>query len=145
MRALILKDLLCLRQQAKSVGLVLLVWLVLSVATSNGQFFCALGVVYIIMLPMMTLNFDEPVSYTHLIPPCCQRRIAQRRERHSAAVFDPVPALYRAHSLLRRAQLAFIFALKVHLHPPIFPPACRRAFLCILSHTPSPRASIDKA
>lgn len=78
MRALILKDLLCLRQQAKSVGLVLLVWLVLSVATSNGQFFCALGVVYIIMLPMMTLNFDErskwdsraltmPVTRTQLV------------------------------------------------------------------------------
>lgn len=59
MKALILKDLLCLRQQAKSVGLVLLVWLVLSVAMGNGQFFCALGVIYIIMLPMMTLSFDE--------------------------------------------------------------------------------------
>lgn len=59
MKALILKDLLCLRQQAKSVGLVLLVWLVLSVAMGNGLFFCALGVIYVIMLPMMTLSFDE--------------------------------------------------------------------------------------
>lgn len=58
-KALILKDLLCLRQQAKSVGLVLLVWLVLSVAMGNGMFFCALGVIYVIMLPMMTLSFDE--------------------------------------------------------------------------------------
>ena len=38
MKALILKDLLCLRQQAKSVGLVLLVWLVLSVAMGSGMF-----------------------------------------------------------------------------------------------------------
>lgn len=59
MKALMLKDLLCLRQQAKSVGLVLLVWLVISIATQNGQFFCALGVIYVIMLPMMTLSFDE--------------------------------------------------------------------------------------
>ena len=59
MKALILKDLLCLRQQAKSVGLVLLVWLVLSVAMGNGMFFCALGVIYVIMLPMMTLSYDE--------------------------------------------------------------------------------------
>ncbi len=59
MKALILKDLLCLRQQAKSVGLVLLVWLVLSVAMGSGMFFGALGVIYVIMLPMMTLSYDE--------------------------------------------------------------------------------------
>lgn len=59
MKSLILKDLLCLKRQAKSIGLVLLVWLVLSVTTGNGQFFCALGVIYVIMLPMTTLSFDE--------------------------------------------------------------------------------------
>lgn len=38
MKALILKDLLCLRQQAKSVGLVLLVWLVLTWRWETGCF-----------------------------------------------------------------------------------------------------------
>ena len=33
MKAMILKDLLCLKHKAKSVLLVLLVWLVISVAT----------------------------------------------------------------------------------------------------------------
>ena len=54
MKAMILKDLLCLKHQAKSVLLVLLVWLVISVATSNAQFFSALGILYIVMLPSVT-------------------------------------------------------------------------------------------
>ena len=45
MKALILKDLFCLRAQAKSVLLVLAVWLVISVTTGNGQFFSALSVI----------------------------------------------------------------------------------------------------
>ena len=63
MKAMILKDLLCLKHQAKSVLLVLLVWLVISVATSNAQFFSALGILYIVMLPMTTLSYDERASW----------------------------------------------------------------------------------
>ena len=59
MKALILKDLFCLRAQAKSVLLVLAVWLVISVTTGNGQFFSALSVIYVILLPMMSMSFDE--------------------------------------------------------------------------------------
>ena len=59
MRAMILKDMLCLKKQAKSVLLVLLVWLVISVTTVNGQFFCALSIIYFILLPMTTLSYDE--------------------------------------------------------------------------------------
>ena len=62
MKAMILKDLLCLKHQAKSVLLVLLVWLVISVATSNAQFFSALGILYIVT-----------VSYTHLTLPTNSR------------------------------------------------------------------------
>lgn len=63
MKAMILKDLLCLKHQAKSVLQVLLVWLVISVATSNAQFFSALGILYIVMLPMTTLSYDERASW----------------------------------------------------------------------------------
>ena len=63
MKAMILKDLLCLKHQAKSVLLVWLVWLVISVATSNAQFFSALGILYIVMLPMTTLSYDERASW----------------------------------------------------------------------------------
>ena len=59
MKALILKDLFCLRAQAKSVLLVLAVWLVISVTMGNGQFFSALSVIYVILLPMMSMSFDE--------------------------------------------------------------------------------------
>lgn len=59
MKALILKDLFCLRSQAKSVLIVLAVWLVISVATANGSFFSALSVIYVILLPMMYMSFDE--------------------------------------------------------------------------------------
>lgn len=59
MKAMIIKDMLCLRYQAKSVLLVLLVWLVISLTTASGLFFCALSIIYVIILPMATLSYDE--------------------------------------------------------------------------------------
>lgn len=59
MKAMIIKDMLCLRHQAKSVLLVLLVWLVISLTTASGLFFCALSIIYVIILPMETLSYDE--------------------------------------------------------------------------------------
>lgn len=59
MKAMIIKDMLCLRHQAKSVLLVLLVWLVISLTTASGLFFCALSSIYVIILPMATLSYDE--------------------------------------------------------------------------------------
>ena len=59
MKAMIIKDMLCLRHQAKSVLLVLLVWLVISLTTASGLFFCALSIIYVIILPMATLSYDE--------------------------------------------------------------------------------------
>lgn len=63
MKAMILKDMLCLKKQMKSLLMVLLIWLVISAATSNGLFFSVLGVVYIIMLPMTTLSYDERAGW----------------------------------------------------------------------------------
>ena len=59
MKAMIIKDMFCLRHQAKSVLLVLLVWLVISLTTASGLFFCALSIIYVIILPMATLSYDE--------------------------------------------------------------------------------------
>ncbi len=59
MRAMILKDLLCMKKQAKSVLLVLLVWLVISLTTASGAFFCGLSIIYVIILPMASLSYDE--------------------------------------------------------------------------------------
>lgn len=63
MKALILKDLFCLRSQARSVLLVLAVWLIISVTTASGEFFSALSVIYVIMLPMMSMSFDERAKW----------------------------------------------------------------------------------
>ncbi len=59
MKAMIIKDMLCLRHQAKSVLLVLLVWLVISLTSASGLFFCSLSIIYVIILPMATLSYDE--------------------------------------------------------------------------------------
>lgn len=59
MKAMIIKDMLCLRHQAKSVLLVLLVWLVISLTSASGLFFCSLSIIYVIILPMAVLSYDE--------------------------------------------------------------------------------------
>ena len=67
MKAMIIKDMLCLRHQAKSVLLVLLVWLVISLTTASGLFFCAMSIIYVIILTMATLSYDERAHWVQMV------------------------------------------------------------------------------
>ena len=59
MKALLIKDLLSLKGQAKSLLLVLAVWFVISFINGSGLFFTALSVIYGMLLPLTTLSIDE--------------------------------------------------------------------------------------
>ena len=59
MKAVILSDLMVIRSQAKSVLLVLVVWLAITVYNGNGIFFSALSVVYAMMLPLTCIAAYE--------------------------------------------------------------------------------------
>ena len=59
MKALLIKDLLTLKGQAKSLLLVLAVWFVISYINGSGLFFTALSVIYGMLLPLTTLSVDE--------------------------------------------------------------------------------------
>lgn len=78
MTGLILKDLLNLKQQMKSLLIVLAVWLFISVMNGNGYFFGGFFVMYVVMIPMTTMSMDErskweryaltmPVTRTELV------------------------------------------------------------------------------
>ncbi len=75
MKAVILGDLMVIKSQAKSVLLVLVVWLAITVYNKSGLFFSALSVVYAMMLPLTCIAayeksrfdrylFTAPVSRT---------------------------------------------------------------------------------
>ena len=59
MKALLVKDLLTLKGQAKSLLLVLAVWFIISFINGSGLFFTALSVIYGMLLPLTTLSIDE--------------------------------------------------------------------------------------
>ena len=59
MKALLIKDLLTLKGQAKSLLLVLAVWFVISLINGSGLFFTSLSVIYGMLLPLTTLSIDE--------------------------------------------------------------------------------------
>ena len=59
MKALLIKDLLTLKGQAKSLLLVLAVWFIISYINGSGLFFTALSVIYGMLLPLTTLSIDE--------------------------------------------------------------------------------------
>ena len=59
MKALLVKDLLTLKGQAKSLLLVLAVWFIISFINGSGLFFMALSVIYGMLLPLTTLSIDE--------------------------------------------------------------------------------------
>ena len=59
MKALLIKDLLTLKGQAKSLLLVLAVWFVISYINGSGVFFTTLSVIYGMLLPLTTLSIDE--------------------------------------------------------------------------------------
>ena len=59
MKALLIKDLLTLKGQAKSLLLVLAVWFVISFINGSGLFFTSLSVIYGMLLPLTTLSIDE--------------------------------------------------------------------------------------
>lgn len=59
MKAVLMSDLIVLKSQAKSVLLVLVVWLAITVYNGNGIFFSALSVVYAMMLPLMCISAYE--------------------------------------------------------------------------------------
>ena len=59
MKALLVKDLLTLKGQAKSLLLVLAVWFIISFVNGSGLFFMALSVIYGMLLPLTTLSIDE--------------------------------------------------------------------------------------
>ena len=59
MKALLIKDLLTLKGQAKSLLLVLAVWFIISYINGSGLFFTSLSVIYGMLLPLTTLSVDE--------------------------------------------------------------------------------------
>ena len=59
MKALLVKDLLTLTGQAKSLLLVLAVWFIISFINGSGLFFTSLSVIYGMLLPLTTLSIDE--------------------------------------------------------------------------------------
>ena len=59
MKALLVKDLLTLKGQAKSLLIVLAVWFIISFINGSGLFFTALSVIYGMLLPLTTLSTDE--------------------------------------------------------------------------------------
>lgn len=59
MKALLIKDLLILKGQAKSLLLVLAVWFVISFINGSGLFFMVLSIIYGMLLPLTTLSIDE--------------------------------------------------------------------------------------
>ena len=59
MKALLIKDLLTLKGQAKSLLLVLAVWFIISYINGSGLFFTALSVIDGMLLPLTTLSVDE--------------------------------------------------------------------------------------
>ena len=59
MKALLVKDLLTLKGQAKSLLLVLAVWFIISFVNGSGLFFTSLSVIYGMLLPLTTLSIDE--------------------------------------------------------------------------------------
>ena len=59
MKALLVKDLLTLKGQAKSLLLVLAVWFIISFLSGSGLFFTSLSVIYGMLLPLTTLSIDE--------------------------------------------------------------------------------------
>ena len=59
MKALLVKDLLTLKGQAKSLLIVLAVWFIISFINGSGLFFTSLSVIYGMLLPLTTLSIDE--------------------------------------------------------------------------------------
>ena len=59
MKVLLVKDLLTLKGQAKSLLLVLAVWFIISFVNGSGLFFTSLSVIYGMLLPLTTLSIDE--------------------------------------------------------------------------------------
>ena len=59
MKAVLLSDLTVIKTQAKSVLLVLVVWLAITVYNKSGLFFSALSVVYAMMLPLTCIATYE--------------------------------------------------------------------------------------
>ena len=59
MKALLVKDLLTLKGQAKSLLIVLAVWFIISFVNGSGLFFTSLSVIYGMLLPLTTLSIDE--------------------------------------------------------------------------------------
>lgn len=59
MKAVLLSDLTVIKTQAKSVLLVLVVWLAITVYNKRGLFFSALSVVYAMMLPLTCIAAYE--------------------------------------------------------------------------------------
>ena len=59
MKALLVKDLLTLMGQAKSLLIVLAVWFIISFINGSGLFFTSLSVIYGMLLPLTTLSIDE--------------------------------------------------------------------------------------
>lgn len=67
MKAILLSDLLVLKTQAKSILLVLLLWLAITVYNGNGLFFSALSVVYAMMLPLTCIATYEKSHFDRYV------------------------------------------------------------------------------
>lgn len=67
MKAILVSDMLVIKTQAKSVLLVLAVWLAITVYNGNGLFFSALSVVYAMMLPLTCIATYEKAHFERYV------------------------------------------------------------------------------
>ncbi len=63
MKALLIKDILNIKAQGKTILLVLAVWFIISVFNGSGSFFAALSVVYAILLPLTSVTADDKCGF----------------------------------------------------------------------------------
>ena len=98
MKAVLLSDLMVIKSQAKSVLLVLVVWLAITIYNKSGLFFSALSVVYAMMLPLTCIAAYEKSCFDRylLTAPVGRAAAAFALEIAASAVLRwPLWELYR--------------------------------------------------
>ncbi|MEG1432497.1 ABC-2 transporter permease [Eubacterium sp.] len=63
MKGLLLKDLLNLKQQLRTMLFILGVWLFIAIVSRDGGFFSGVIMIFILILPMNTMAYDEKAHW----------------------------------------------------------------------------------
>ncbi|MDD4692308.1 MAG: ABC-2 transporter permease [Eubacterium aggregans] len=63
MKGLLLKDLLNLKQQLRTMLFILGIWLFIAIVSRDGSFFSGVMMIFILILPMNTMAYDEKAHW----------------------------------------------------------------------------------